>query len=142
MGAATVIFLLLAVLGWGLAAVLDKACLRYMDPSSAFYLRSLANIALFTPLVLWKLGPTRQALTGGSKWGPLLVFSSVVVTMSGVYFYLRALSGGEATKIVPLTSAYPFVTFLLAVLFLGENFTLNKLAGTLLLAGGVYFISK
>ncbi len=37
---------------------------------------------------------------------------------------------------------YSFVTFVLAVLFLGESFTANRLVGTLLLAGGVYFISK
>ena len=37
----TVIFLLLAILGWGLGAFFDKACLKHMDPSGAFYVRSL-----------------------------------------------------------------------------------------------------
>ena len=86
--------------------------------------------------------PTRQALLGSNKLGPVFVLASVLVSMAGVFFYLKALSAGEATKIIPLTSTYPFVTFVLAVFFLGESFTLNKFIGTLLLTGGIYFISK
>ncbi|MCM2268208.1 MAG: EamA family transporter [Elusimicrobiales bacterium] len=138
----TVLFLLLAILGWGLGAFFDKACLKHMDPSGAFYVRSLFMIFIFSPLVLWKYPQTRQALLGSDKWGPIFVLGSVIVSMGGVFFYLKALSGGAATKIVPLSSTYPFVTFALAVIFLGENITMNKLVGTLLLSGGIYFISK
>jgi transporter family protein len=138
----TIVYLLLAILGWGLGAFFDKACLKHMDSSGAFYVRALFLILIFTPLVLWKYAQTKQALLGSDKLGPIFVASSVIVSMGGVFFYLKALSGGEAMKIVPLASAYPFVTFVMAVLFLGESFTVNKLLGTLLLTGGIYFISK
>lgn len=138
----TIIFLLLAILGWGLGAFFDKACLKHMDPSGAFYVRSLFMIIIFTPLVLWKYAQTRTALLGSDKLGPIFVVSSVIVSMAGVFFYLKALSGGAATRIVPLSSTYPFVTFVMAVIFMGESVTLNKLIGTLLLSGGIYFISK
>lgn len=138
----TILFLLLAILGWGLGAFFDKACLKYMDPSGAFYARSVFLILVFAPLVAWKHQHTRQALFASDRLGPVFVLSSVLVSMGGVFFYLKALSGGEATKIVPLSSTYPFVTFALALLFLGESFTVNKLVGTLLLSGGIYFISK
>ncbi len=62
--------------------------------------------------------------------------------MVGVFFYLKAMSGGEASKIVPLCSTYPFVTFILVCLFLGESFTVSKFIGTMLISGGIYFISK
>ncbi|MDO8806563.1 MAG: EamA family transporter [Elusimicrobiota bacterium] len=135
-------FLLLAILGWGLGAFFDKVSLRHLDPSGAFYVRTLFMIFVFTPLVLWKYTQTKQALLGSDKLGPIFVLGSVLVSMGGVFFYLKALSGGEATKIVPLASTYPAVTFVLALLFLGESFTVNKLIGTLLLSGGIYFISK
>jgi len=137
-----IVFLLLAIVGWGLGGFFDKACLRYMDPTGAFYVRTLFMVVLFAPLALWKYSPTRQALLGSNKLGPVFVLASVIVSMAGVFFYLKALSAGEATKMIPLTSTYPFVTFVLAVLFLGESFTLNKVIGTLLLTGGIYFISK
>ena len=138
----TIIFLLLCILGFGLGAFFDKLSLKHMDPSGAFYVRTLFMIFIFTPLVLWKHAQTRQALLSSDKFGPIFVLSSVLVSMGGVFFYLRALSGGEASKIVPLSSTYPAVTFALALLFLGESFTVNKFIGTLLLSGGIYFISK
>jgi bacterial/archaeal transporter family protein len=138
---ATITFLLLAIAGWGMAGFLDKLSLKFVDPNGAFLLRSLFMVCIFTPLVLWKSAATKQALFSG-KLGPLTVLASVIVTMVGVFFYLKALSGGAATKIVPLSSTYPFITAVLAILFLGESLTLNKLIGTLLLSGGIYFISK
>jgi len=138
----TAVFLLLAILGWGAGAFFDKASLEHLDPSGAFYVRTLFTIVLFAPLLLWKYSQTKQALVGSDKLGPLYVLLSVVVTMAGVFFYLKALSGGAATRIVPLSSIYPVVTFVLAVLFLGESFTPAKFAGTILLSGGIYFISK
>ncbi|PKM98557.1 MAG: hypothetical protein CVU79_02710 [Elusimicrobia bacterium HGW-Elusimicrobia-3] len=138
----TVLFLLLGILGFGMGAFFDKVSLRHMDPAGAFYVRVLFTIVLFLPLVLWKYAQTRQALLGSDRLGPIFVVSSVVVSMGGVFFFLKALSGGAATRIVPLSSTYPFVTFVMAVLFLGESITLNKMIGTLLLSGGIYFISK
>jgi len=138
----SLIFLLLAVLGWGVGAFFDKISLKHLDASGAFYVRTLFMVIIFAPLAAWKYAPTKQALLGSGRLGPLFVLGSVIVTMAGVFFYLKALSGGAASKIVPLSSTYPFVTFALAVLFLGESITLNKFVGTLLLSGGIYFISK
>jgi len=87
--------------------------------------------------------PAHQAgAFGAHKLASLFIISSVLVTMGGVFFYLKAMSGGEASKIVPLSSTYPFVTFVMVYLFLGEAFTVSKFIGTILISGGIYFISK
>ena len=142
MSGATVFFLALAILGFGLGAFLDKICLRHLDPAGAYYVRLLVMVVMFVPVLLWKAPQTKQALLGSGRLGPLFVSLSVIASMSAVLFFLKALSGGQATRIVPLSSTYPFVTFVLALAFLGESFTLNKFLGTLLLSGGVYFISR
>ena len=138
----TIIFLVLAIIAWGSGAFLDKMSLKYMDAAGAFYLRTLFMLVLFIPFLLWKYSSVRQTLTASGRLASVFVLSSVLVTMGGVFFYLKAMSGGEASKIVPLSSTYPFITFALAMFFLGENFTLNKFIGTLLISGGIYFISK
>jgi transporter family protein len=138
----TVIYLLIAVFAWGAGAFFDKMSLRYLDASGAFYLRTFFMLLGFIPLLLWKYATVRQAVVSSNRLASVFVFSSVLVTMGGVFFFLKAMSGSEASKIVPLSSTYPFVTFALAMLFLGESFTLNKLIGTLFLSGGIYFISK
>ena len=142
MDLSTIIFLVLAVIAWGLGAFFDKLTLRYVDYSGAFFLRTLFMLVLFVPFLLWQYAPTKHALLNSNKLASVFILSSVVVTMGGVFCYLRAMSGGEASTIVPLSSAYPFVAFLLACAFLGESFTLNKLFGTLFLVCGIYFISK
>jgi len=138
----TIIFLLLAIVAWGFGAFFDKMSLKYLDASGAFYIRTLLMLVLFVPFLLWKYSPLREALASAGRLATAFVLASVLVTMGGVFFYLKAMSGGEASKIVPLSSTYPFITFLLALIFLGESFTLNKFIGTLLISGGIYFISK
>jgi len=142
MDASTLIFLALAVAAWGSGAFFDKLSLKYAAPHAAFYLRTLFLILVSVPFLLWKYSPARQAVLGSHKLAYLFVLSSVLVTMAGVFFYLKAMSGGEASKIVPLSSTYPLVTFLLVYLFLGETITAAKFSGALLIAGGVYLISR
>ena len=142
MDSSTIIFLILAILSWGAGAFFDKMTLKYIAPSSAFYLRTFFMLVLFIPFLLWKFIPTRDALLGSHKLASAFILSSVIVTMGGVFFYLRAMSSGEASRIVPLSSTYPFVTFVLVYLFLGETFTASKFVGTALISCGLYFISK
>jgi transporter family protein len=142
MDTSTLLFLVLAIVCWGAGAFFDKMTLRYVDPSGAFNLRTLFMLVLFIPFLLWRYAPTKQALFGSGKAASAYILASVLVTMGGVFFYLRALSSGEASKVVPLSSTYPLVTFALVCVFLGESFTLTKLAGALLISGGIFFISK
>lgn len=138
----TALFLILAVISWGAGAFFDKLTLRYIRSDAAFFGRTFVMLLTFIPLLLMRFSTTYRELSQASKYSWLYLFLSVSVTMSGVYFYLKAMSASEASRIVPLSSAYPFVTLILAVIFLGESFTLNKLIGTLLITAGIYFISK
>ena len=142
MDSSTIIFLALAVAAWGMGAFFDKLTLRYIDPAGAFYVRTLFMVLLFVPFLAWKYVPTKQALLNSNKLVSVFVLSSVLTAMGGVFFFLKSMSGGEASKIVPLSSTYPFITFLMAVIFLGETFTASKFIGTALISGGIYFISK
>lgn len=142
MTAATAIFLFLAVFSWGAGAFFDKLTLKYINSDTAFFGRTFVMLLLFVPLLAMRFSSTWRELAAASRYSWLYLFLSVSVTMSGVYFYLRAMSSSEASKIVPLSSAYPFVTLLLAVIFLGESISFNKLAGTLLITAGIYFISR
>ncbi|MCK4935767.1 MAG: EamA family transporter [Elusimicrobiales bacterium] len=138
----TITFVGLAVLCWGTGSFLDKLILRYLDAGNVFIAKLVATIVIFLPLVLWKLVPFKKAVENGGRISMILVFLSVIFTMSGVYFYLKAMAGGEASSVVPLSSTYPLITFVLVCFFLGESFTTVKLVGTLLVCSGVFFLSK
>ncbi len=139
---AILFFVFLAVICWGTGAFFDKLILRRLEPFHTFLAKVIVTIILFLPLIVWKMSPFRKAIETAGKMTVLFVFLSVAVTMGGVYFYLKAMSGAEASRIVPLSSTYPLITFLLAFFFLGESFTLSKFIGIILVAGGVFFLSK
>jgi transporter family protein len=66
--------------------------------------------------------------------------SAVIVVSSLVLLYV-ALGHGPASKIVPITAAYPAVTLIGAALFLSESITLAKVGGMLLVLAGVVVLT-
>ncbi|MBI5623079.1 MAG: EamA family transporter [Elusimicrobia bacterium] len=146
MSAATVAFLAAAVLCWGLSAFFDKLCFRYFPGSAPATDVFLVRLALTILLLLLPVALRWRSIcgvaAGTARIGLFWIGASVVAAMSGVYFYLAAMSGAEASRIVPLSSTYPLVTFVLAVTFLGEGFAASKLVGTLFVCVGVFFLSR
>lgn len=67
--------------------------------------------------------------------------SSLFYTAAFV-LYVKSLSEGEASLVTPLYNASIFFILVLAVLFLGEKFTLLKLGGIVLLVYGASFLKK
>lgn len=137
----TIIFIVLTALCWGSAALFDKLALKYLSAVDMFFARLILMMVLFIPFLIWRWEPTKAAVMASEKISILFVFLSITTAMTGVYFYLKAMSGNEVSKIVPLCSAYPLVTLILAVVFLSEGFTWFKLLGTLLIASGVWILA-
>ncbi|MFA6002828.1 MAG: EamA family transporter [Elusimicrobiota bacterium] len=137
MTASTAVFLALFVVCMGAAAILDKIALRYLGGNEVFVVRMGVNALLSLLLFVAGWLPARAAVAQSGKLPVLIITLSLIVTLSGVFCYIKALSGAEASKIIPLSSTYPLITFLLALIFLGEKFTWAKAAGTLLICAGV-----
>ena len=52
-----------------------------------------------------------------------------------------ALGNGEASIVIPVSSAFPIVTLLLAWLLLGERLTVRRSLGTVVVVAGVVVIT-
>jgi bacterial/archaeal transporter family protein len=100
-------------------------------------------------LVIWSAGAylvvaTALLLTGGgihfesNTWWA--VISAAIVVTSLILLYV-ALGNGEASKIIPITAAYPAVTLIGAALFLSESISLAKAGGMLLVLAGVVVLT-
>ena len=137
MSAATLTFLSLFVVAMGGAAILDKLALGRLGANEVFVVRMGVNAAICLLLFLAGWLPAKAAVAQAGRVPVALITLSLVVTMGGVFCYIKALSGAEASKVIPLSSAYPLVAFLLALAFLGERFSWAKLAGTALICAGV-----
>jgi transporter family protein len=90
-------------------------------------------------LALIARGGIRLPSAPGS-WA-LFVVASGALTAGSFPLLVLALERGDASRVIPVTAAYPIVTALLALIFLAEPFNLLRLLGTLLIVAGVALVA-
>lgn len=73
-----------------------------------------------------------------NTWWALL--SAAIVVSALVLLYL-ALGNGEASKVIPITAAYPAVTLVLSAIFLFESISVAKVGGMALVLVGVVVLT-
>ena len=71
----------------------------------------------------------------------MLILIPGILAVIGIYLYFNALADSSASKIVPLTAIYPLFTCFYAFIFLKEDFTTEKIIGTILIVAGVFILN-
>ncbi len=132
---------LLTLLFWGSAPLFEKIALRGTDPLLALTVRTgLAAVVLFSlSLVTGKITAVGDL---GWREALALAMSGLVAGVFGMFTYFSLLKTGAASKIVPLTAAYPLVTALLAFVVLGETLSFGRLLGILLTILGLIILQR
>jgi len=138
MDRSTLFFAIMALGGWGLGSFIAKlATNRIGALSVAFDLVGYAIAAGVYSLFIFK--PSSIFTT--DKIGAMLAFvAGVVGSFGGIAFYYL-MAKKDASVVVPLTSLYPALTVLLAVIFLRENLTLVKMIGMLFSLAAIVLLS-
>jgi len=117
---------LIALCFWGLWGFCEKMASRSVIPGTLIILSTLGGLSVFPVYLLlfarqfkfsWQNPDFYMSLAGG-----------MAGAVGGVFFYF-AISKGEASRVVTLTSLYPMISVILASLFLNEALTLQKIAG-------------
>jgi len=135
------LFAVLTMILWGIAPVFGKLGLGKLEPYMALTIRSLtiSGILLIYGIATGKVGALgRIDLASGG----LIMLEGILGSLVGHLMYFYALKYGEASRMVPITAAFPVVTFLIGILFLGEKFSWDKLLGAALIIAGVLIIKK
>ena len=94
----------------------------------------------------WFFGATAfvfGVLTGSLRFHPALLLGPLAAAsvFAGARMFLQSLRDGEATVNTPIFRLSFVITVALAILFLGERFTLRKLAGFALAAAAVLLLT-
>lgn len=135
---------LLALFGmvcWGLAPVFAKLGLSGVNPLAGLVLRTYISAALLTGWVLCN-GTLAQVKTIPAQSWLLIGIEGVLATLVGDLAYYAALKYGEVSFVTLVMSCSPLVSITTAVLFLGEQITVTRLLGALLIVGGIALIMK
>ena len=117
-------FSLMALAFWGVWGLLTKVATLYLPPYVAYLVSTLG----YLPIIGFLL------VSSGFKvpWHPVgwsVSLAAGVCAALGLLCYYRALAGGAATRVVPLTSLYPLLTVVLSYFVLKENLTLRHVGG-------------
>jgi transporter family protein len=135
------LFAVLAAVIWGFAPALEKVGLKGagMDPFLGVFIRTIP-IALFAMLGVLAMGRMGEVASIDLKSALFVAAGGLVAGLLGQLAFYSALKWGEASVVVPVAATYPLVALLVSVLFLGEAFTMQKLAGIALVVGGVVLL--
>ncbi|MEP9412433.1 MAG: EamA family transporter [Candidatus Brocadia sp.] len=130
---------LLTAFIWGFVPFLEKVGLSSVEPTAAYLVRcsgvflGVVILIAFTPQV-----PSFGRM--GIKSIFFLVLAGVLAGFVAQVIFYKALKMGEISRIIPITSCYPLFTFFLGWIFLGEEITVSKIAGMLLILGGILLL--
>jgi len=133
------IFEVLTALCWGIAPLLAKLGLPKVHPFIGLSIRTFA-IAAVILVVLIASGNIKEFPRLELRTIILLACEGLAAGLIGQFFYFKALKMWEASRVVPIAAAYPFIAFLLAIVFLGEKITLAKGLGAVLVVCGILLL--
>jgi bacterial/archaeal transporter family protein len=125
-----------AVLAFGVWGVASKLALRSLSWGSV--LGCTACVYLIATVILASSGKVGIHIGRDLGWA---IVAGACGAIALVCFYGAISAGGDVSTVAAISAVYPAVTFILAVLFLGDSLTLTKAAGIALVVGGVVLLS-
>ena len=132
-------FLILTVIFWGTTPILEKSGLKSTDPFSALFIRSAAVFFTLT-ITFFVSGRLNSLYKIPAKALILFSLSGILAGLLGMWTYFKVLQMNPASKIVPLAATYPLVTAILSVLILKEDFSWQRVLGTVLIVSGIFLV--
>jgi transporter family protein len=130
---------LLTAFIWGFVPFLEKIGLTSVEPTAAYLVRC-SGVIIGAVMVICFYNPFPSIGKMGVKSVFFLVLAGILAGFVAQLVFYKALKTGEISRIIPITSCYPLFTFLLGWMFLGEDVTLSKAIGMLLILGGIFLL--
>ena len=129
---------LVALLSWGLWAVLAKLLGNALSAEQSQALSTLGLLPILAPLAFSSGGSLRGSSRRG-LWFALL--GGIVSCLGNINYYGALARGQKVATVVSLTALYPLVTILLAVLILRERLNRIQLFGLALSLAAIWLFN-
>ncbi|HID47353.1 MAG TPA: EamA family transporter [Methanothermococcus okinawensis] len=134
-----VLALIIAVM-WGIFPIIEKKALNYIDPSTALFLIVSMNFLVISSLYIL-LGKISIESLKSLPLKPVLFLAVVSLgSVLSTYLYYKALKLSSPSKIVLITSIYPFFTIIANSVITRELPSIKILLGALFIFLGIYLV--
>ncbi len=134
-------FASIAMFFGGVAPIFGKIGLTELSPFISLALRTFSiSVILF----LYGLisGELSEFMTMSWRSGLFMVAEGVFASLLDHLAYFYALKYDTTSRIIPFTAAYPIITIILAIIFLGEKITWNKGLGAIFVVIGLILLKR
>jgi transporter family protein len=120
----------------GALGVTSKYALRSLSWQEVMLWTAVAYAV--TTVLLVATGTSLRFHTGLN--GGMAAVTAIIAPLSLCLLY-SALRDGEVTRVIPVSSVYPLVTAVLALLVLNEHFSVTRVVGTAFVVVGVVLLT-
>lgn len=128
------IFAVLSAVFAALTAILAKIGIEGVNSNLATAIRTIVVVIMAWGMVF--LTHAQNGLAEISKKSWIFLILSGLATGASWLCYYKALQMGDASKVVPIDKMSVVITFILAFVFLHEQFTAKSLIGCILIGAG------
>lgn len=126
---------LLYMLMIGALGVTTKLALRHLSWQEVIIWTAIVYAVIAVVMLVGGIASVRVGA------GTVMGIVSGLLAAGGLIVFFIALRHGAASKVVPITSAYPLVTLVLSAIVLAEHITALRVFASLLVVGGVVLLS-
>jgi len=134
-------FAFLAFLAWGVWSLTSKAAVDRVGAGNMFGFYIISSLT--APLIYaWfrRVRPLRDSFPNPGHLAWALGAAALVVNVFGAFAYTYALEQGSASLVVPISSAYPLITVVIAMALLKERISRGQMVALAAVVVGLVLV--
>lgn len=124
---------------WGVVPVLEKIGLNKVEPFVGLFYRCLGVLLGLFVVGVFLVKPV-ELKQADLKTILILMLSGFLASFVAQIAFYHALKLGDVSRVVPVSAAYFLIAFVLGIFVLGENLSVQKGIGMLMVLGGVWLL--
>jgi drug/metabolite transporter (DMT)-like permease len=137
----SLVFALLAFALWGLWSLSNKIVVGKIGVGNVFGFYVISTLTVPLIYVWYRRSRYGSSEVESSRTAWALGAIGLVLNVGGTYAFTFALSMGLASLVAPISSAYPIVTVVAALILLNEKLNRIQLAGLACVIAGLFMIA-
>lgn len=131
---------IIAMVGYGVTAVLLKVVLRHIPAEVALVITNTVLVVAAIAFMLYRGQNLADSLSLG--WPTVLLFVTGLTLSLSIISYYLALGRGPASVVLPIFAMNFAVATVLGVLFLGEDIKATKVIGVVLAGLSIVLLTR
>ena len=142
-GRAWLFYSLLAIVFWGVWGIVSKAATNHLPPPADLHLQVVSTLGVVPIALLLVASPNFRKHPGSVRRGAFFGFlTGVCGSVGNLCFFSSLERGGEVSTVLPLTSIYPLVTVVLAMLLLRERLNRYQVLGMAVALASLFLFNR